>query len=186
MRTSKAKRRFSPKVLNHVYQRTVNGFVIFYCISDYLVYFTTMCITAPKYHVRLLMVSLMPDHVHLGVIADRAGELSGFMQEVSKTFAHNHNEVCHHSGSLFQRPFGSAPKYGDKAVRTILIYIANNGPERKLVQNAEDYRWSFVAYAASDHPFSEKLVVRRASCKMRRALTEVKATHAKGRPMDYM
>ena len=183
--TMKTSRRFSRGVLNHVYQRTVNGFVIFYCISDYLVYFTTLCVIAPKYRVKLLMVSLMPDHIHLGVIADRAKDLSGFMQEVSKYFAFNHNEVCHHSGSLFQRPFGSAPKYGDKAVRTILIYIANNGPERKLVNNAEDYRWSFVAYAASDHPFSEKLVIRRASSRMRRALSEVKATYAKGRPMDY-
>ena len=186
MKSSKTTRRFTPKVLNHVYQRTVNGYVIFYSISDYLVYFTTLCINSRKYRVKLLMVSLMQDHIHLSAIASSAKDLSNFMREVSKQFSANHNSVCHYSGSLFERPFGSAPKYGDKAVRTNLIYVGNNGPERKLVDHAEDYRWSFIAYASSDHPFSEKLVVRRASSKMRRSLAEVKAAYAKGRPMAYM
>ncbi|MBO4465297.1 MAG: transposase [Bacteroidales bacterium] len=182
----KTSRRFSRGVLNHVYQRTVNGFVIFYCISDYLVYFTTMCVVARKYGVRILMVSLMPDHIHISAIASRKQDLSAFMRELNKSFSYNHNIVCHHSGSLFDSPFGSAPKYGDKNVRTNLIYVGNNGPERKLAAKAEEYRWNFLAYAETDHPFSEKLVVRRASSKMRRALSEVKSTFAKGRPMAYM
>lgn len=182
----KTSRHFSRGVLNHVYQRTVNRFVIFYCISDYLVYFTTMCVVARKYRVRILMVSLMPDHIHLSVIASSRQDLSAFMRELNKSFSYHHNRVCYSSCSLFDSPFGSAPKYGDKAVRTNLIYVANNGPERRLAVKAEDYRWIFLAYAVSDHPFSEKLVVRRASSKMRHALSEVKSTFVKGKPMAYM
>lgn len=58
MKTSQ--RRFSKGALNHVYQRTLNGFLIFYSVSDFLVYFTILCVVASKYHVRILMVSLMP------------------------------------------------------------------------------------------------------------------------------
>jgi len=189
MKTSinkKTSRAFSRGVLNHVYQRTVNGFIIFYCISDYLVYFTILCVTARNYHVRLLMVSLMPDHIHLSVIAHNAKELSGFMCDLSKNFAYRHNITCHHKGSLFERPFGSAPKYGDKAVRTNLIYVGNNGPERHLAKKAENYRWSFLSYAENSYPFSEKLVLSKATKKMRRAIDEINATFKRGAPMNYV
>lgn len=182
----KTSRKFSRGVLNHVYQRTASGYVIFYCICDYLVYFTLLCLMVRKYRIRLLMVSLMTDHIHLSVIASGANELSLFMHEISRTFAYRHNIVCHHSGSLFERPFGSAPKYGDKAVRTNLIYVGNNGPERHLAKKAECYRWSFIAYAVNDHPFSEKIVLRRASKSMRRAINEVKGTFSRSKPMEYL
>lgn len=186
MKTSKLQqRRFSRGVLNHVYQRTVNRSLIFYCVSDYLVYYTLMCVLANKYHIRILMVSLMPDHIHLSIIASSIKDFSSFMRELTSAFSRKHNAVCHHDGAFFEGPFGSAPKYGDKNVRANLLYVGDNAPERKLVSKAEDYRWNFIAYAQSDHPFSQKLVVRRASYAMKKALSEIKATHKKGHPLSY-
>ena len=46
---------------------------------------------------------------------------------------------------------------------------------------AEDYRWNYLAYAVSDHPFSPKILLRKASMPLRRALKMVKARHSKGR-----
>lgn len=181
----KTSRHFSRGVLNHVYQRTVNRFVIFYCISDYLVYFTTMCVVARKYRVRILMVSLMPDHIHLSVIASSRQDLSAFMRDLNCNFSLKHNFVCYRQGQFFESPFGSAPKYGDKSVRTNLIYVGNNGPERKLCKKAEDYRWNFLAYAISDHPFSEKLVIRRASWNMKKAIQEVRGCYKQNDPLSY-
>ena len=86
---------------------------------------------------------------------------------------------------MFGHPFGSVPKSGDKRGRANLIYVGNNGPERRLAQRAEDYRWSFLAYAKSNHPFSEPLVIRRASPDFKRAIKEVEATYKDGKHLRY-
>ena len=38
----------------------------------------------------------------------------------------------------------------------ILRYLLDDNPE--MAEKAEEYRWTFLAYAESNHPFSEKLV----------------------------
>ena len=37
-------RKFKPGVLIHCYQNTFEGYLLFYTISDYLVYFTILCV----------------------------------------------------------------------------------------------------------------------------------------------
>jgi len=147
---------------------------LFYNISDHLVYFTIMCTCAKKYEVELLMTSLMPDHIHHSARAERSKNMSDFMKETTRLYAVENNLTCHREGQLFRHPFGSVPKYGDKKGRSNLIYVGNNGPERRLSGKAEEYRWSFLAYATSNHPFSEPLKIREASPKMQRAVKEVK------------
>ena len=107
------------------------------------------------------------------------------MQEVSKAFALSDSITCRRKGHLFNRPFGSAPKKDSKAVRTNIIYIGNNPVERKLCVNAEEYRWNYLAYAKSTHPFSEKLVIRKASWAMKKAIKEVKGEYRRGKPLSY-
>ncbi len=180
------KKRFVPTdVLIHCYQRTVNGFLIFYSISDYLVFFTILCTTAKKYKVRVLSVCLMVDHIHLSIIEERKGDLSNFVRDYSKTFSFFHNQTCHHTGAFFESPFGSAPKFGDKKVRTNLVYVGNNAPERHLCQKAEDYRWNFLAYAANDHPFSERLFLDKASHALRSIRRRILALYKKNLPLSY-
>ena len=178
-------RLFISGILNHVYQRTVDGFLIFYSISDYLVYFTMLCTIAPKHKVRIIMASPMPDHIHLSVIAQKATDFSGFMCELTSTFARDRNDVCHHEGEFFEGPFGSVPKYGDKKARSNILYVGNNGPERRLASKAEQYRWNFLAYATCDHPFSEPLVMRKCSWWIKKAIQEVKACQARGNYLSY-
>lgn len=180
------KKRFVPTdVLIHCYQRTVNGFLIFYSISDYLVFFTILCTTAKKYKVRILSVCLMVDHIHLSIIEERKGDLSNFVRDYSKTFSFFHNRTCHHTGAFFESPFGSAPKFGDKKVRTNLVYVGNNAPERHLCQKAEDYRWNFLAYAANDHPFSERLFLDKASHALRSIRRRILSLYNKNLPLSY-
>lgn len=149
------KRLIVRNVISHCYQRTTGGVVIFYNISDYLVFFTIFCTTARKYKVKILSLCLMADHIHICISEERKGELSAFVREYSKLFSRVHNRTCHTQGNLFESPFGSAPKFGDKKARANLIYIGNNAPERRLCRNAEEYRWNFLAYAVCTHPFSK-------------------------------
>lgn len=179
------RRRFSSGVVIHCYQRTVNGFLIFYTVSDYLVFFTILCTFARKFNIRLLKVAAMPDHIHLSLMASNRNQLAEFMCRYTSLLSKENNLVSGNKGQLFCRPFGSAMKIGEKSIRTNFIYVDNNPVERFLTKRAELYRWNFVAYAQSSHPFSPKLVLSRASGALRRAISEVKSVHASGDYLNY-
>lgn len=178
-------RHFCSGIVNHTYQRPIEGDVIFYCISDYLVFFTIFCTVAPRYQVRVLRLCQMPDHVHGSIVAMRKTDLWSFVRDYTSIFVKEHNETCHRQGPFFQSPFGSAPKYGDKKARSNFIYLDNNPVERKLCEKAEQYRWNYLAYAENDHPFSEPYREKGASKAMKRAVGIVKDRHGAGKHLPY-
>ena len=182
---STKKRTVSNGVLNHCYQRTKDRVVIFYSVSDYLVYFTLYCVLATKYGVKVLALAIMPDHIHDSVIVPCLDVLAGFKKELNTRFSKINRLVCHNDDTLFEEPYGSAPKYTEKSIRSNLIYVGNNPVERRLSKKAEEYRWSFVAYAVDDHPFSDKMVLRQARCALRDAVKEVKYCRNNGKPLAY-
>lgn len=171
--------------LIHCYQRTSDRGVLFYTFSDFLVYFTLYCIVARKYSICVLALCQMPDHIHDSIITCSDANLCRFKDEVNTGFARKWNAHAGLSGHVFESPYGSAVKMGDKKVRTNIIYVGNNPVERKLVMKAEDYRWNYLAYAVSDHPFSEKLVIREASWPLQKAAREVKSLFKAGKPLNY-
>ena len=171
--------------LNHCYNKTIDGFLIFYSVSDYLVFFTLLCVLAPRYKVTIVAVALMPDHFHLSLIAPSWIDLWRFMQQLQSMFVKEHNFTCHRKGSLLHSPFGSAPKTTDKVVRTNIAYVANNPVERHLSQNAEEYRWTFLKYAVSNHPFSKPISRSRSSREMKKALGLVDSTYAMDKHLTY-
>ena len=179
------RRKFYKNTLTHCYQRTDDDGVLFYTYSDHLVYFTHYCVMARKHHIKVLAMCQMPDHVHDSVITDRKENLERFKCETNTSFSRKHNERFHRKGSVLEGPYGRAPKFEEKKARTNLIYVENNPVERKLVEVAEEYRWNYLAYAGSDHPFSEKLVIRRARWPLQKAVKEVKAQFKAGKPMGY-
>lgn len=178
-------RRFYRGIVNHVYQIAIDGDIIFYNISDHLVYFTIFCTFAQKHDIRVLKLCQMPDHIHGSVIADRKSALSAFERDVTAVFAREHNGVCHRKGPFFKSPFGSVPKYGDKKARSNFIYVDNNPVERRICEKAEQYRWNYLAYASNDHPFSEPFRARDASNVMLRAIRTVEDRHARGLHLPY-
>ena len=179
------RRKFIKGVLNHCYQRTVDGGVLFYTYGDHLVFFTRYCVLARKYHIRVLALCQMPDHIHDSVIADRKQDFERFKQYAASGFVRKRSVRFALSGPVFECSYGSVPKIGDKNVRSNLIYVGNHPVERKLVSIAERYRWNYLAYADSDHPFSERLVIRKSRWPLQKAIKEVKAQFEAGKPMDY-
>lgn len=178
-------RKFVPSAVNHCYQKSIHGEVLFYNVCDYLSCFTLFCTAARRHQVQVLSLVIMPDHLHHCTIAQEQEELSAFVQDYTSHLAWQNNELCHHKGSIFLRPFGSAPKLGDKSARTALIYLGNNGPERKLSAKAVEYRWSFLAYFRNPSPFSEPLRMAIASKGMRRAVALIKSRVRKNLPLRY-
>ena len=60
---------FKAGALHHIYQRTYDGYLIFYSVRDFLVFFTLLCTTARKYKITVLGLCLMYDHIHVLVKA---------------------------------------------------------------------------------------------------------------------
>ena len=178
-------RKFIKNILHHCYQRSADGGVLFYTVQDHLVYFTHFCILARKYGIRVLSLCQMPDHVHDALTARRLQDLVGFKQELNSRFAKLYNARAGLSGPVFSCPFGSAPKVGAKKARTNLIYIANNPVERQLVTEAEQYRWNYLAYILSPHPFSQPLVIRRSSKALQTAVRVVKSRFQASQALNY-
>ncbi|MBR4808958.1 MAG: transposase [Bacteroidales bacterium] len=164
------KRKFSGDTLIHCYQNTVKGVLLFYSVSDYLVFFSIACVAARRYSVTIVKICLMPDHYHISCICQRSSDLAAFIRYVTSIYAKEFNFICRRHGRLFTKSFGSALKKADKAIRTNLIYVDNNPVERHLSKKAEDYRWNFLAYAEKANPFSERIIKRSAPSHLKNAM----------------
>ena len=140
---------------------------------------------ARRHGIHVLKLVQMPDHTHNASIAESREQLAAFTRDYTAVFAKEYNRAYHLSGPVFETPFGSAPKRSEKDVRSNLIYLDNNPVERKLVEKAEQYRWNYLAYAQSPNPFSEKILLRKVSMPLRRALDRVKRLHAAGKHLTY-
>ena len=184
-RSSGMKRAFQRGIIIHCYQLSAGGGLLFYSYSDYLVWFSIVCLAARRHRIALLAVCPMPDHIHLSLTALSSGDLSAFMRDINREYAVHFRSVCKISGPIFSSPFGSAPKYGAKKGRTNLIYVWNNPVERQLVPRAEDYRWNFLAFAATPHPFSRQLIIRRARKAVKEAVKEIKGLFENGRRLNH-
>lgn len=179
------RRRFVEGVVHHIYQRTVRRVNLFYDIEDYLVYFTIFSIASLHYNVTILGLCLMFDHIHMLLKADNRLAMSEFVRQVTSMFAREQNTDVGRKGNLFQARFGSASKRGLKAFRTAIAYLFNNPVEKQLCSRAEEYKWNFLAYATSDHPFSSPIINRNMSQALRQALKEIKTAREEERHLRY-
>lgn len=179
------RRRFLEDEVHHIYQRTINRFNIFYDLEDYLVYYTIFSVAARQYGVIVLGLCLMFDHIHMLIKTGVRVRMSEFVRQVTCMFVREQNNDVGRKGSLFQARFGSAPKRGLKLLRTAINYLFNNPVEKKLCTRAEEFRWNFLAYAVSSHPFSDPLIIRQASRSLKRAIKEVDLAESEDRHLRY-
>ena len=180
-----ANRKFIEGSVMHVYQRAIHGFVIFYTLNDYLVFYTIFSVFVKKFEICALSMCMMVDHFHALLICKSKVRFSRFISSVTSLYARLFNETVARKGQLFDKSFGSAPKFSEKQIRTAVPYVFNNPVERMIAADPTDYRWNFLAYLFSTHPFSEKLFIRNASRVLRNAVKEVASCKADGLWLNY-
>ena len=150
------RRRFAYEGTEHIYKNTKDGGLLFYTLSDYLVFFTITCVTAEKMDITLAALTLMRDHVHEELEVSHPKIMADYERIVNAWYAQEFNHSCGRTGQLFTHPYGNAPKRTESKIRDSFAYLGNNPVERKLTTRAEEYRWTFLAYSLSKHPFSQK------------------------------
>jgi hypothetical protein len=126
----------------------------------------------------------MFNHTHALTDPGSIPNLERLYVKVASSYTKAVNRYAGRKRPLFA-PFDWAVKRGGKAIRTCIIYIANNSVEKKLFRQAEEDRWTFLAYLEKKNPFSEPLRLRTASRRLRRAVSFVKARVATDTPLDY-
>lgn len=171
--------------VHHIYQNTPNGYLIFYSIKDYLVFYSIVSVMARRYHVQVLGLCLMVDHVHLVVYVRDPDIFRAFVRDYTSLFTVRYNRWYGFQGSLFNTPFGGVPKQGNKKARTAIAYLYNNPVECHLHSRAEAFRWHFLAYAVEQAPFSDKLRLDYARWELRKALRQIKDSAGNGIPLSY-
>ncbi len=181
----KRRRRFIDGECNHIYQRTLNGFNIFYDREDYLLFYMILSTSARKFRVRILSMCLMVDHIHILIEADSCKEMADFVRYYTSVFVREYNDSIGRQGQLMHKSFGSAPKKGEKKTRSAIVYIGNNPVEKKICANAEDYRWNFIASLDNKNPFSQAVPVRNRSKLLRKAMKEVRIEVGANRYINY-
>ena len=169
----------------HIYQRTENGFLLFYSLSDFLVFFTVFCVSARRRKVTVLGVCPMLDHIHSITVADSRNAVRPFVRDYSSLFSRERNTTLGKDSPVNLDTFGCAIKKGDKMIRTALSYLYNNPGEKGLCRKAAEYRWTFLAYANSTHPYSAPLRLREASRALRRAIKLVDYYNSHNKYLKY-
>ena len=179
------RRKFYCGVVNHIYQRTESGNNMFYGYEDFLTFFTIFSVSARTAQITFLGLCLMYNHFHALSVSESMSQLSDFMNHACSWFAREFNHFTGNTGQLLKKNFGSAPKWSEKDVRTAINYVGNNPVEKKICIRPEQYRWNFLQFAVSSNPFSEPLVLRHASKRMKRAVKEVAAMSKLNLPLKF-
>ena len=174
-------RKFYLGAWHHIFVITRDAGVLFYRITDRLSLYTVLSVFTRRFRIKVLGISIMFTHLHMMVEALDLTQLRSFMQQVLSTFSRIVQKDRDLTGTLFKRPFGSAPKTTDKEKRSSLIYLYNNPVEKRLFNHAIEDRWTFLAYAKGNFPFSEKLVKRNVRFALRTACDYVDREEKAGR-----
>ena len=178
-------RRFIPGECMHIYQRSINGFNVFYDVEDYLVFYTIFSVLSRIYQVSILELCLMRDHLHSLIVAQSLSEISAFIRHYSSLFVMEFNNHVGRHGQFFHKSYGSAPKKGSKKIRSAIIYIGNNPVEKGLCVHASEYRWNFLAYLEDRNPFSQYRPYNSLGSKLRKSLKLIRQEAGKNKYLNY-
>lgn len=185
-RGAKISKQFSPYAFQHIYQRANDLGVIFYSDLDRIVYYTIDAVASKKYGITVHAASIMFTHTHKSITAKTVSSMFRYLDSIGTSFARMYNTHYGRSGPLFCRIPGIAQKKSSKDKRTNLIYVFNNHVEKKLCTHAEEERWSFLAYAKSNNPYSEPIDYGNISKPLKKSLRLVERRIIKQRPIEYV
>lgn len=178
------KRKFIPGECMHIYQREVKGYNIFYDLEDFLVFYMIFSTTARHYGVKVMMMCIMPNHVHSLLSSDSLKNISNFIMRYTSLFVREYNRDLGRKGQLFHKSFGSAPKKGGKSIRSTIVYIGNNPVEKTLSSVAEGYKWNFLSYIKRKID-GVRMPVRYVSERLRYVFKVIDSTATRGSYLNY-
>lgn len=128
----------------HVLNRANARMAIFEKDNDYQAFETTLEEAKNHYPIQIFSYQIMPNHWHFCLSPKNDGDMTKFIQWLTLTHTQRWH-ARHHSigaGHLYQGRYKSFLVQKDNYFLQLCRYIENNALRAKLVQRAEDWRWS--------------------------------------------
>lgn len=133
-----------PGVPHHVTQRGDRRETVFLARGDYQRYLSLLKEYSIPRGLEVIAYCLMPNHVHLVVIPQRADSLATVLKPVHLRLAQYVNWTHGMTGRRWQGRFFSCP-LDDRHTATAVRYVEQNPVRAGLVREAELYQWSSAA-----------------------------------------
>jgi putative transposase len=126
---------------HHVTQRGNGGARTFFDDGDYALYRDLLAEHCRAFGVEVWAWCLMPNHVHLILVPSDADGLRAALARVHRTYAGVIQARRKRTGHFWQGRFG-AVAMDEAHLAAALRYVALNPVRARLVQRAQDWRWS--------------------------------------------
>ena len=132
-----------PGIPHHVTQRGNRREQTFFEDGDYELYLDLLAEACGRTHIEIWGYCLMPNHVHVIAVPQDADGLSRAFRYVHRHYTGYVNARQRWTGHLWQGRFSSVAMDEPHFV-TALRYVSLNPVRARLVERAEDWRWSSV------------------------------------------
>jgi putative transposase len=146
-------------MIYHVLNRGNGRMRLFHKAEDYDAFERVVAEGLGRFPVALLTYCLMPNHWHLVMRPRTEESLGRLMGWVGVTHVRRHHEHYHKRGAghLYQGRYKSFPVAADDYFLTLCRYVEANPVRAKLVERADQWRWSGFsrrAHRKADLPLS--------------------------------
>ena len=130
-----------PGLPHHVTQRGNRRQAVFFSDDDYGLYLDLLSARLRKAGVEMWCYCLMPNHVHLILCPSTPEGLGLALGETHRRYCGAINARLRVTGHLFQSRYGSVVM-DEEHLMAAARYVALNPVRARLVERAEDWRWS--------------------------------------------
>ena len=130
----------------HIYARGNNRQKIFRGRKDFETYREIILKVRERYEFKVYHYCLMTNHFHFLMRVQQGKELPRIMHQIQLRYAKHYKKKYRYYGHLFQGRFRS-PRIGEESYYLQCgRYIERNPVKAKMVEQAEDYRYSSAGY----------------------------------------
>lgn len=130
----------------HVLNRGNGRAKVFHKDADYAAFLRLLEEACDRLAMRVLAYCLMPNHFHLALQPYEDGDLSRWMQWLTTAHVRRYHQHDQGSGHVWQGRYKSFPIEADEHLYVVLRYIERNPLRAQLVEHAQDWPWSSLAW----------------------------------------
>jgi putative transposase len=130
----------------HVINRGNNRETVFRAPREFDAFIHLMNRAQARVHIDVLAVCLMPNHFHMVVRPDAAGDLADWFHWLLTSHAWQHHKKGNSSGRIWTGRFKAFPVQDDCYLRTVVRYVERNALRAKLVARAESWPWGSLRW----------------------------------------
>jgi putative transposase len=155
--------RYAPAgLVYHALNRAVAKLPLFKKAADYAAFERVIEEAHERFPIGILAYCVMPNHWHFVLRPDEDGKLTDFLRWLTHTHTMRWHAHFHTvgTGHLYQGRFKAFPVEDDEHFYTVVRYVERNALRAKLVDRAEQWRWSSLWRRESGDSESRVLLAR--------------------------